>query len=325
MINKLQYYISNDLNPYNNLAIEKYLLDTVADDTVILYLWQNKNTVVIGKNQNAWTECRTALLEAEGGHLARRLSGGGAVFHDLGNLNFTFICSTLNYDLSRQLEVIRTACRQAGIETEVSGRNDILADGRKFSGNAFYNSKGKSYHHGTLLISADKERMSRYLTPSKAKLETKSVKSVKSRVVNLCELSPKLSCEQMTKYMLCSFEDVYGHKAEPIIINNTESLSSLAEQYSSREYLYGSSIPFSFSCEKRFDWGNIEILLQVKKGIIQAVKAHSDSMDWQIAEIIETAFHGKFFELQTLKNSINGVLAVPVSDDICKLLDEQEI
>ena len=325
MINKLHYYISNDLNPYNNLAIEKYLLDTVANDAVILYLWQNKNTVVIGKNQNAWAECRTSLLEAESGHLARRLSGGGAVFHDLGNLNFTFICSTPNYDLARQFEVIRTACGLAGIKTEISGRNDILANGRKFSGNAFYNSRGKSYHHGTLLIAADKERMSRYLTPSKAKLETKGVKSVKSRVVNLNELSPELSCEQMTKYMLFAFENVYEHKAEPIIISNTEPVCALAEQYGSREYLYGSSIPFSFSCEKRFDWGNIEILLQVKNGVIQAVKVHSDSMDWQVAELIETALSGKFFELQTLKNSINEVLVSPVSNDICKLLEEQEI
>ncbi len=325
MINKLFYYISNDLNPYNNLAVEKYLLDTVANDTVILYLWQNKNTVVIGKNQNAWTECRTALLEAEGGHLARRLSGGGAVFHDLGNLNFTFICSTSNYDLSRQLEVIRTACRQAGIETEISGRNDILANGRKFSGNAFYNSKGKSYHHGTLLISADKERMSRYLTPSKAKLETKGVKSVKSRVVNLSELSSGLSCEQMSKFMLGAFEDVYGHKPKQLLIKDSETIATLAEQYGSREYLYGSSIPCSFSCEKRFDWGNIEILLQVKNGFIQAAKVHSDSMDWQVAEIIETALSGKFFELKTLKDNICKVLLPPVSEDICSLLEEQEI
>lgn len=325
MISNLRYYISNNINPYNNLAIEKHLLDTVADDTVILYLWQNRNTVVIGNNQNAWAECRTTLLEAEGGYLARRLSGGGAVFHDLGNLNFTFICSTPNYDLSRQLEVIRTACRLVGIETEISGRNDILADGRKFSGNAFYNSKGKSYHHGTLLISADKERMSRYLTPPKAKLETKGVKSVKSRVVNLNELSPNLSCEQMTRYMLAAFGEVYAHKPEPIIINNSDHITYLAEQYSSWEYLYGSSIPFSFSCEKRFDWGSIEILLQVKNGIIQAVKAYSDSMDWQIAEIIETALRGKRFELQSLKYSICEVLSPPISDNICRLFEEQEI
>ncbi len=325
MINKLNYYISTDLNPYNNLAVEKSLFDTVSDDTVILYLWQNKNTVVIGKNQNPWAECRTTLLETEGGHLARRLSGGGAVFHDLGNLNFTFICNTQNYDLLRQLEVIRTACGQAGIETEISGRNDILADGRKFSGNAFYNSKGKSYHHGTLLISADTERMGRYLTPSKAKLETKGVKSVKSRVVNLSELSANLTCESMTRYMLCAFEQVYGHKAEPVCISNPESITELAKQFSSWEYLYGTSIPFSFSCEKRFEWGSIEIQLQVTNGIIQAAKVYSDSMDWQIAELIESALLDSRFETEELKKYINKVLSSPISDDICDLLEEQEL
>ena len=136
MIKNLQYYISTSLNPYENLATEKYLLDTVAEDGYILYLWQNQNTVVIGKNQNPWAECRCNLLETEGGRLARRLSGGGAVFHDTGNLNFTFLCSAKNYDLDRQMKVIQTACSLAGIKTELSGRNDLLAAGRKFSGNA---------------------------------------------------------------------------------------------------------------------------------------------------------------------------------------------
>ena len=149
MVHQLQICITDCVDPYRNLATEKYLLDTTPEDCCTLFLWQNKNTVVIGKNQNAWAECRCSLLESEGGKLARRLSGGGAVFHDLGNLNFTFLSSTVNYDLSRNLNVIKTACHLAGISAEISGRNDILADNRKFSGNAFYNTKDKSYHHGT--------------------------------------------------------------------------------------------------------------------------------------------------------------------------------
>ena len=173
MIKKLQFYVSHTVNPYINLATEKYLFDTVDNDSLILYLWQNQNTVVIGKNQNAFSECRTELLTSEGGRLARRLSGGGAVFHDLGNLNFTFISSTDNLDVAKNMEVIRRACLLAGIDAECSGRNDVLADGRKFSGNAFYNSRGRSYHHGTLLINADTEKLGRYLTPPKAKLRAK--------------------------------------------------------------------------------------------------------------------------------------------------------
>ena len=143
MIRKIYFYISDCIDPYTNLATEKTLLDCVGDNEIILYLWQNQNTVVIGKNQNALTECRCALLEEDGGHLARRLSGGGSVFHDLGNLNFTFLCAKENYDLSRQMQVIKEACALGGISAEISGRNDILADGKKFSGNAFYNNPCK--------------------------------------------------------------------------------------------------------------------------------------------------------------------------------------
>ncbi len=136
--------------------------------------------------------------------------GGGAVFHDLGNLNFTFLMREADYDLPRQLTVLERACRSLGIPAERSGRNDLLADGRKFSGNAFYKHNGRAYHHGTLMLDVDLEMVQRYLSPSKAKLAAKGVDSVRSRVVNLKEFVPDLSVERLSAALIASLSEVYA-------------------------------------------------------------------------------------------------------------------
>lgn len=322
MIKNLQYYISTSLNPYENLATEKYLLDTVAADSYILYLWQNQNTVVIGKNQNPWAECRCNLLDEEGGRLARRLSGGGAVFHDTGNLNFTFICNAQNYDLERQIKIIQTACSLAGIKTELSGRNDLLADGRKFSGNAFYNSKGKAYHHGTLLINADLERMQRYLTPPKAKLEAKGVKSVGARVVNLSELSKDLTCEKMCDYMLKAFESVCGYAPAPIDITDTDTISQYAKEYGSWDYLYGSTINFSASAEAHFPWGQAKLLLQITKGKITKAQLYTDAMDVTLPDVVCPILADCRLDADEIKQKLNANLPKELADDFVELFKQ---
>ena len=216
MIQRLLVCRSRGFDPYENLALEEALLHRVGEGELILYLWQNERTVVIGRNQNPWKECRTALLSEEGGHLARRLSGGGAVFHDLGNLNFTFLMNEADYDLPRQLTVLERACRSLGVPAQRSGRNDLLAEGRKFSGNAFYQHAGKAYHHGTLMVDVDLERVQRYLSPSKAKLAAKGVDSVRSRVVNLREFVPTLSVRQLENALIAALAEVYAAAAHSV-------------------------------------------------------------------------------------------------------------
>ncbi|MEG1942884.1 MAG: lipoate--protein ligase [Angelakisella sp.] len=210
MINRIAYVTTDNTVPYENIALEELLLDTVLPQECILYLWQNRRTVVIGRNQNCRGECRMAQLEADGGYLARRLSGGGAVFHDMGNLNFTFLVQSEDYDLDRQLEVILRAVRSLGIAAEKSGRNDITADGRKFSGNAFYTKGNRKYHHGTIMIDADLDNLSRYLTVSPDKLAAKGVKSVRSRVINLRELNPAVTVESVKTALIAAFGELYG-------------------------------------------------------------------------------------------------------------------
>lgn len=324
VIQRIYIFESSDFDPYRNIATEKYLLENAEPDCCILYLWQNAHTVVIGRNQNAWSECRTTLLEEEGGHLARRLSGGGAVYHDLGNLNFTFITADENYDVDRQLSVIQSACAELGIQATKSGRNDLLAEGQKFSGNAFYHSHGMAYHHGTLLVNADMEKLSRYLTPPKAKLEAKGVRSVRSRVTNLSDLCPGLTCEELKKQLIHAFGKVYGHTPESYTLDSSaeESILADAARLSGWEWLYGPKLPFTFCCEGRFDWGYIQLQLQVEAGTVAHAEVYSDAMDWRLPEQVATALTGCRFTLADMKNALADT---SVYADMYTLLDRQSI
>lgn len=327
MLNTIKLFRNRDgFDPYENLAVEEYLLDTVEEGCCILYLWRNQNTVVIGRNQNVWKECRTSLLEEEGGHLARRLSGGGAVFHDLGNLNFTFLVREEDYDLDRQLEVIRTACLALGLKAERSGRNDVLVDGRKFSGNAFYHSKGRAYHHGTLLIRVDEDKLARYLSPSKAKLQAKGVASVRARVVNLSQLVPDLTCEQMEEHMIAAFERIYGMTTQCISSEDLDwkRIRELRERNASRDWLYGPRLPLSFECEERFDWGGIQLQMQVESGTVVQAKVYSDAMEWDLASVLEQALTGSPFSQNELCARILRA-GIDHAEDLCRMLEQQQI
>lgn len=314
---------SSGFDPYYNLAIEEFLLQKAPRNGCILYLWQNQHTVVIGKNQNPWAECRTSLLQEEGGHLARRLSGGGAVYHDLGNLNFTFLCKEENYDLKRQLSVIKRAAELAGIAAEFSGRNDLLADGKKFSGNAFYHSKTNAYHHGTLLINANMDNLQRYLSPPKAKLESKGIQSVRSRVINLSELSPSLTCPLMKQYMVQSFEEIYG-KAEGWIFSETDLqfILQMKNRYESQQWLYGRSIAFSCSLEGHFTFGHLELQLKVEGGIITDLQVYTDAMDADLPQKLTDALKSCPFQSNQMQNAL---APLPYGDELCGFIRSQNL
>ena len=152
-------YVSTSPDGWRNLGVDEYFLDHIGEDDMLLYFYVNRNAVIIGRGQNPWAECNLSAMERDGVQLVRRITGGGAVFHDEGNLNFSFIAGEKRYDLQRQLGMILDAVRALGIPCEFSGRNDLLADGRKFSGNAFCSRGCVRQHHGTLLIDADLTRL----------------------------------------------------------------------------------------------------------------------------------------------------------------------
>jgi lipoate-protein ligase A len=324
MIGRIAIYESEGFDPHRNLAIEQHLLETVLGGCCLLYLWQNERTVVIGRNQNAWAECRTTQLFGDGGRLARRLSGGGAVYHDRGNLNFTFLMREEDYDLDRQLSVIRRACALCGIETELSGRNDVLADGRKFSGNAFYHHEGRAYHHGTLLIDVDADAMGRYLSPSKAKLQAKGVESVRSRVVNLKELNPAITVDMLKAAMKQAFREVYDLPLCPPPVLDEARIERLAAHYASDAWLFGQKLPFTLRCEQRFPWGGIELQLFVDRGVIQSAAVYTDDMDPETAPALQKALLGCPFSLAAMTSSIETE-PLPHARDLIQMLTEQEI
>ena len=267
-MSRLQVIISPQYDPFLNRAVEQYLTECQEEGVVTMYLWKNQRTVVIGYNQNPYAECNVQLLLDEGGHLMRRGTGGGAVYHDLGNINFSFIANKLRYDVQKQLSVIREALLSYGLQTEISGRNDLTCEGRKFSGNAF--AKGqRNYnylHHGTILIKTDGTMMQRYLIVDKAKLMKNGVKSVASRVINLSELVPELTSENIKQPLIASFEKIYGGKATMLdfdtYINNKE-VQAIREHIASDEFLFGRWRQFKTTKKGRFPWGGVEIALKV--------------------------------------------------------------
>lgn len=321
-------YRGEGTNPYRNLAVEQTLLEWVPQDACVLYLWQNRHTVVIGRNQNAWQECRTARLEADGGFLARRLSGGGAVYHDLGNLNFTFLVNKADYSVDKQLSVIMEACRALGVATERSGRNDVLAEGRKFSGNAFYQHQGRCYHHGTLLVDVDMEAMGRYLSPSKAKLQAKGVVSVRSRVVNLRELVPSLTVEALAEALKNAFGQVYGAAVESLPADrlDRQKVENLEAHYASWDWRYGRKIPCTLSCAARFAWGEVTVELQVEEGMVNQAVVYSDAMDWTLAASLEAALTGCRFSREGMAHGVSTLAGEEtVREDLLDLLAQLDI
>lgn len=306
---KLRLLRSDSTDPFANLALEEAAAAALADDEWLLFLWQNERTVVVGRNQNAWKECAVEALEADGGRVARRRSGGGAVYHDVGNLNFTFAAPREGYSFARNLDVICQAVRSFGLDARVSGRNDVTVGGAKFSGNAFFRTGGVQVHHGTLMVAVDTAEMARYLRPDARKLKAKGVASVRSRVVNLSELSPSLSVVSLAGALEAAFARVGGGAAEPFDRERIDAgaLARSRERYASWEWRLGASRPFEHTVDERFDWGLIEFAVNVKEGMVDEVAVRSDAMDADFVEAIEQACAGVRYRADDVAGALEAL------------------
>lgn len=311
---KLKIIRTDNTNPYENLALEEHLTMNVGEDEVLLYLWQNAHTVVIGRNQNPWRECDVEAVKRDKVYLARRMSGGGAVYHDMGNLNFTFIARDELFNIEKQTDVILLACRLLGINAEKTGRNDLTVEGRKFSGHAYFSTGGFNYHHGTIMMNVVPEDLSKYLNVPDSKLRSKGVESVRSRVTNLVDhikdekLKDKalpVQIEAMKNSLVVAAEKIYG--AEALSVDAPEVPKELIDKYTSEEWRLGSRIPFERDIIHRFEWGEVEVQMSMKGNYIKDVKIYSDSLETEVFGEVEKLLSGCKYDRAEI-----GSLKVPV-------------
>ena len=281
--------ISESHHPHFNLAVEEAIFRSMDPAQKVLFLWRNDNTVVIGRGQNPWKECNTKKMADNGITLARRSSGGGAVFHDLGNTNFTFMAGKPEYDKSISTNIILEALRSLGLEAEASGRNDLIVkEGetiRKISGSAYRETSDRGFHHGTLLIDVDFTKLGNYLNPDPKKLKAKGITSVRSRVANLIEFDENLTHEKICKAIEETFKAHFGdiHQIEIISEKNPPKIQGFAGIYNKQKswaWNFGQAMQFSHELSERFTWGGVEIHLDVVRGgTIQDAKVFTDSLN----------------------------------------------
>lgn len=293
MYDKVKIIQGTGLDPYHNLAVESALMDGVSDGELIVYLWRNDNTVVIGRHQNAYLDVNVGRLYEDGGKLARRPTGGGAVYHDANNLNFSFITGINSYDKASNNSIILDAVRLLGLDAEISGRNDIEIDGRKFSGAAYLKTNTAALHHGTVLIAVDTAKMTKYLNVKADKLSGKGVSSVRARVVNLSEIIDSITVDKVTDALIGV---VYANYPFATVLGADEIDKKAVEQYkkkySDNNYLFGRDVALSSNKYRRFGWGYADVHFTVDAGVIKDIIVYSDALDTGTIEGAENSLRG---------------------------------
>ncbi|TRZ35848.1 lipoate--protein ligase [Niallia circulans] len=297
-------------DPRINLAIEEYALKNLDINETYLLFYINEPSIIIGKNQNTIEEINTDYVESNGIHVVRRLSGGGAVYHDKGNLNFSFITKDDGdsfHNFRKFTEPVVKALQSMGVNAELSGRNDLLAEGKKISGNAQFSTKGRMFSHGTLLFDSEMDHIVSALKVRKDKIESKGIKSVRSRVANISEfLKGQISIEEFKSLILnYLFEGEENIQEYVLTEQDWENIHAISkERYQNWDWNYGKSPKFNLQHSHRFPVGQIDVRFDVVKGIIKNCKIYGDFFGVGDVSDIENKLTGLRYDRNELEKAL---------------------
>ena len=306
----MRYLKNPNTNPYYNMAFDEYCLENLAIDEPVFYLWQNQPAVIVGLNQEVNTEVNLEYLEKNGIALVRRVTGGGAVYHDLGNLNYTIVgpSEDLERDYPEYASLMMKALQKLGVPANLSGRNDILVEGRKVSGFAKRVCKNRLMVHGTLLYKVDLDVLSQVLNPSATKLQSKGIASVRSRVANLCDYLPEIPdiqslSQRLEEILSCHYTDTEC-KLSDADLANIQHLSD--EKFARWEWNYGRSPKATLTHSARLVCGTVEIHLTLAENRISTCRFGGDFLGNLPVTDLEAALQGVIYNLESVREHLSS-------------------
>ncbi len=288
MITSLTIYQAISTDIYHNLTAEEILCRQIGDDQINLFLWRSQNAVVIGRNQNPWIECLGIIPGNPGFQLARRSSGGGTVYHDSGNLNYSFISTTENYVQERNFSIILMALQSLGIAgVSWDRRQTMWLQGKKISGNSFHFSRNIALHHGTLLINADLNCLREVLSPTPGfEFTSRAVASIPAPVINLTEVMPYLTVDEVADSIAQSCITAFPYstvKSKAVIDYSTAEWDAFYAKYSSRSWIYGETPRFTVQWHEVMPSGRVEVMMEVSRGRISKVSLSCEQNDERLS------------------------------------------
>lgn len=302
-------------DPHINLAIEEYVLKNFGEKDTYLLFYINEPSIIIGKNQNTAEEINTDYVDKNGIHVVRRLSGGGAVYHDTGNLNFSFITKDDGnsfQNFAKFTEPVVESLKKLGVPAELKGRNDLVADGRKISGNAQFSTRGVMFSHGTLMFDSEIENVVSALNVKMEKIASKGIKSIRSRVANISEfLEEKITMEEFKAHILryiFDVEDVNDVPQYKLTEQDWENIHRLSEErYQKWEWNYGKSPAFNIKQSHKFDAGSVDVRLDVKKGIIEECTIYGDFFGLGDVSDVEERLKGARYNRAAIEQALEDI------------------